>query len=69
MKDLLRPGRWLTALAAVAVLGTSADAQTYPTELYDNLRWENIGPAKAKVWNSPFSPQGSTPGGKSSKKL
>src|SRR5229473_2591994 len=27
-----------------------------------------IGPSKTKVWNSPFSPQGSTPEGKSRKK-
>ena len=27
-----------------------------------------MGPAKTKVWNSPFSPQGSTPGGRSRKK-
>jgi glyceraldehyde 3-phosphate dehydrogenase len=26
---------------------------------------ENIGPAETQVWNSPFSPQGSTPGGNS----
>jgi photosystem II stability/assembly factor-like uncharacterized protein len=46
MKDLLRPGSWLTALAALAVIGSSADAQTYPTALYENLKWENIGPAR-----------------------
>src|SRR5262249_50493942 len=26
--------------------------------------WPNIGPSQAKVWNSPFSPQGSTPAGR-----
>src|SRR5580704_15552165 len=29
---------------------------------------EKMGPSKTKVWNSPFSPQGSTPGGRSAKK-
>ena len=28
----------------------------------------NIGPANTKVWNSPFSPHGSTPGGRASSK-
>ena len=28
-------------------------------------RASNIGPSQAKVWNSPFSPQGSTPAGRS----
>src|SRR5215469_9435489 len=27
-----------------------------------------MGPSKTKVWNSPYSPHGSTPAGKSSKK-
>ena len=27
--------------------------------------WRNIGPAQAKVWNSPFSAHGSTPAGRS----
>ena len=36
------------AAAAVALLLTPnpIDAQTYPTELLENLRWENIGPAR-----------------------
>ncbi len=46
MKDLLRPRTWLGALAAVLAAGAGADAQTVPPELYENLRWENIGPAR-----------------------
>ncbi|MCH7533231.1 MAG: glycosyl hydrolase [Gemmatimonadetes bacterium] len=46
MKDMLRPGSWLTTLAAIAVMGSNADAQTYPVDLYENLQWENIGPAR-----------------------
>ncbi len=38
-------------LGALAALGTLAfparsGAQTYPTELYDNLQWQNLGPAR-----------------------
>ena len=46
MKDMLRPGSWLTTLAAIAVMGSNAHAQTYPVDLYENLQWENIGPAR-----------------------
>jgi photosystem II stability/assembly factor-like uncharacterized protein len=46
MKDLFRLRSWLIAAAAIGSLGLSADAQTYPAELYQNLRWENIGPAR-----------------------
>ena len=40
--------RALGAAAALAALLTpsSGEAQTYPTELLQNLRWENIGPAR-----------------------
>ena len=45
MKSLPRA---LAAVAATALLlaPSPADAQTYPTELFENLRWENIGPAR-----------------------
>lgn len=46
MKDVLRLRSLLTAMFTLAVLVTSLDAQGYPTELYDNLRWQNIGPAR-----------------------
>jgi len=46
MKDLLRPRSWFLAMAAIGSLGLSADAQSYSAELYQNLRWENIGPAR-----------------------
>ncbi len=32
------------------------------------MECEKMGPSKTKVWNSPFSPQGSTLGGRSAKK-
>lgn len=46
MKELLRLRTWLLGIAALAAFGTSADAQSYPTELFENLRWENVGPAR-----------------------
>ena len=46
MKDLLFERSWFVAVLAVAVIAADAQAQSFPTELYDNLRWENIGPAR-----------------------
>ena len=45
MKSLTRVA---AAVAATATLlaPSPVDAQTYPTELFENLRWENIGPAR-----------------------
>ena len=49
----LEPGGWVT----------SSGRYTFSPTL--NLTgWRKIGPANAKEWNSPFSPQGSTSGGK-----
>jgi photosystem II stability/assembly factor-like uncharacterized protein len=40
--------RILSALAALATLAapTASRAQNYPTELYENLQWQNLGPAR-----------------------
>ncbi len=37
---------WIPAVAAIALLSTDALAQAFPAELLENLRWENIGPAR-----------------------
>ena len=34
------------AVAALLFSPSPAQSQTYPTELFENLRWENIGPAR-----------------------
>ena len=46
MKDLLCKRLGTAVAAAAAVLAGGVDAQTFPEELYENLRWENIGPAR-----------------------
>ena len=33
-------------LVVATLLGTEVAAQSFPPELYDNLRWENVGPAR-----------------------
>jgi len=40
--------RTLSALAALAALSfpTASRAQSYPAELYENLQWQNLGPAR-----------------------
>ena len=42
------PFRVVSAVAALAILAIPAPflAQSYPTELYDNLQWQNMGPAR-----------------------
>jgi len=43
----LRLGRsFLIACCTLAILSVDAAAQTFPGELYGNLRWENVGPAR-----------------------
>src|SRR5258708_37882294 len=47
-----------------------SSAKTNPSRstispVWTGIGLENIGPAYTKVWNSPFSPQGSIPGGRS----
>jgi photosystem II stability/assembly factor-like uncharacterized protein len=32
--------------AVMAVMGTGVDAQSFPEELYENLTWDNVGPAR-----------------------
>jgi photosystem II stability/assembly factor-like uncharacterized protein len=46
MEDLLSTRVWLAAVAALSLLGADATAQTFPAELYENLRWENLGPSR-----------------------
>ena len=46
MKVLHLSRSWMVAVVALVSLTTLVEAQAYPTELYDNLRWENVGPAR-----------------------
>ena len=46
MKKLSFERPWLLAVAALAVIAGQAGAQSVPEERYENLRWENIGPAR-----------------------
>jgi photosystem II stability/assembly factor-like uncharacterized protein len=46
MRDLLFGRTWLVAGVALVLLSPDAQAQSFPQELYSNLQWENIGPAR-----------------------
>ena len=48
-------------------LNRSSRSTTSPRRMSSGC--ENIGPAKQKLWNSPFSPQGSTPAGRSASRF
>ncbi len=37
---------WLAVTATAMLIATDLDAQTYDPALFDNLRWENVGPAR-----------------------
>src|SRR6202022_2469554 len=50
--------------AGTSSANASPRSSTTP-ETSTSIGARNIGPADAKVWNSPFSPQGSTPAGRS----
>src|SRR4028118_412153 len=57
----------LVKVSSLTFPGALYSRNTFFPDLYD-LDSLKIGPSKTKVWNSPFSPQGSIPGGKSFRK-